>query len=206
MKEKSGRKKLLSYIGPVITGWCPYHEVQVNKKGMTIMDIITNSKIPKAPIGISKTLEYSHRQVGIVQLWAGILSIIIIVVTAVFCQEIIFLLLIPVIALVIAVLFFTTLTVEITSDRIEIMFGPIALFKRTVTFDNIKMYKLVKNPWYYGYGVRYIQNGTLYNISGPDALEITLNTGKRVQIGTDEPEKLMEVFENITKRSNMKSD
>ncbi len=170
------------------------------------MDIITNRKIPNSPTGISKTLEYSHRQVGTVQLWAGTLSLIIVMVTAYLSPEIFLMLLIPIGALAFGLLFFSTLTVVICSDSIQVKFGPIPLFKKNVAFDTISAYKLVKNPWYYGYGIRVIRRGTLYNISGPHALEITLHTGKRVQIGTDEPEKLAEVFKQVTSHYSLKSD
>jgi hypothetical protein len=207
MREKPGNTTLMNDAGPVIIGWCPHHETPVNKKkGTLIMDIITSSKIPDTPVDIYKTVEYSHRQVGIVQLWAGALSLFIILVTAYFIPEMILVLLIPIVALAFGILFFSVLTVEIHSDCIDALFGPIPLFKRSVAFDTISTYKLVKNPWYFGYGIRVIQNGTLYNIAGPHALEITLNTGKKVQIGTDEPEVLVDIFRQVTGHYSIKTN
>jgi hypothetical protein len=48
----------------------------------------------------------------------------------------------------------------------------------------------VKNPWYYGFGLRYTPHGWLYNVSGRHAVEVLLESGSKVRIGTDEPEKL----------------
>jgi hypothetical protein len=132
--------------------------------------------------------------------------VIVILVTAFFCQEILILLLIAIIALGIGLGFFLTLTVEITSHSIDVIFGPIPLLRRVIPFDMIKESKLVKYPWYYGYGIRWIPNGKLYNVSGSDALELTLITGKRVLIGTDDPERLAEVFGKITQNTNLRSD
>jgi hypothetical protein len=46
----------------------------------------------------------------------------------------------------------------------------------------------VRNPWYYGWGIRFISNGMVYNVSGFDAVEIALADGRRVRLGTDEPD------------------
>ncbi|PWR75864.1 hypothetical protein ACKUB1_18355 [Methanospirillum stamsii] len=197
MKENMNTT-IITDTDSVITGWCPNHDKPVNRKAeFSVMDVLTMGKNPEDPTGLTKNLEYSHEQVGIVQVWAGIISLNILLFTAYFCQDIILLLLIPILALIFGVAFFSTMTVIITTDAIKVQFGPVSVIKRTFPFEKIKAYSLVKNPWYYGYGVRWIPHGTLYNIAGPDALELTLHSGKRVQIGTDEPEKMIEVFENV---------
>jgi len=48
----------------------------------------------------------------------------------------------------------------------------------------------VKNPWYYGWGIRFTPHGWLYNVSGLHAVEIELKNGKKYRIGTDVPENL----------------
>jgi len=198
MKEKGKPQTIVAGTGSVITGWCPNHENPVHKMPVfSIMDVLTLGSKPKDPSGLSKNPQYSHMQVGVVQFWAGLIGLVIILIAAYFCQDIILILLVPIIALILSLGFFTTMTVKITTDSIQVLFGPITVIKRTFLFETVKSYKLVKNPWYYGYGIRWIPQGTLYNISGPDALELTLHTGKRVQIGTDEPEKMLEVFEKV---------
>jgi hypothetical protein len=44
-------------------------------------------------------------------------------------------------------------------------------------------------------GIRKIPGGWLYNISGADAVELTLKGGKRCRIGTDVPEELERAIE-----------
>lgn len=200
MKEKSENVSYIQETGSIVTGWCPYHTTPVIRKSVfPPMEFFNSRKSPEDPMKLTPNILYSHQQVGIVQLSAGIIGLIIILITAFFCQDIIMLLLIPIIALVLGIVFFSTMIVEITPNVLQVKFGPVSVIKRTFQFDKISSYKLVKNPWYYGYGVRWIPKGTLYNIAGPDALELTLLTGKRVQIGTDEPEKIFEAFEKVFK-------
>jgi hypothetical protein len=90
-------------------------------------------------------------------------------------------------ALVLAL--FGTLTVSVDTESIGIRFG-IGLIRRRVSRGDIRSCGLVRNSWYYGWGVRFVPGGTLYNASGLSAVELALANGKRLLIGTDEPEKL----------------
>jgi len=49
---------------------------------------------------------------------------------------------------------------------------------------------VVKNHWYYGWGIRLTPHGVLYNVSGFYAVELRLRTGKEFRIGTDVPQEL----------------
>ncbi len=49
----------------------------------------------------------------------------------------------------------------------------------------------MSNRWYYGWGIRLTPHGRLYNLSGLEAVEVQLNTGKKFRIGTDEPDALV---------------
>jgi len=203
MKEK-GKPSIITDADSVITGWCPNHDKPVHKKAaFSVMGLFNMRSKPEDPRGSIQNLEYSHMQVGVVQFWAGLIGLIIILITAYFFQDVILLLLIPIIALIIGIGFFSTMTVEIRSDAIKVLFGPVTVIKRTFSFETMKSYRLVKNPWYYGYGIRWIPQGTLYNIAGSDALEITLHSGKIIRIGTDEPDKMIEVFEKVTSHTGM---
>jgi len=54
---------------------------------------------------------------------------------------------------------------------------------------------MVKNHWYYGWGIHLTPHGWLYNISGFLAVEIQMKSGKKYRIGTDEPKKLIEAIQ-----------
>ena len=48
----------------------------------------------------------------------------------------------------------------------------------------------VRNSALYGWGLRWIPGGTLWNVWGRDAVEVGLVSGKRFRIGTDDAEAL----------------
>lgn len=79
---------------------------------------------------------------------------------------------------------FATLTVVIEEDVLEIRFGPGVIRKKFLLKD-IESCQIVKNPWYYGWGIRLTPHGWLYNVSGFYAVEIKIKTGKKYRIGTD---------------------
>ena len=58
-------------------------------------------------------------------------------------------------------------------------------FSGEIARAEIAAIKVCQNPWWYGWGIRWIRNGWLYNVSGREAIEITLTSGRRVRIGTD---------------------
>ena len=81
---------------------------------------------------------------------------------------------------------FTTLTTFVDEKYFQIKFG-YGIFKKKFLLDQITSVKAVKNPWYYGWGIKvifwpYIR---IYNVSGFDAVEIILKDGKIYRVGTD---------------------
>jgi hypothetical protein len=85
--------------------------------------------------------------------------------------------------------FFRDLTVEVDSS-VRFYFG-IGWFKKEFGLGSIVSAKITRNPWWYGWGIHYIFGvGWVYNIGGLDAVELVLTDGKRLRIGTDEPQVL----------------
>jgi len=84
---------------------------------------------------------------------------------------------------------FATLTVVIDEDVLEIRFGP-GVIRKKFPLKDIESCRVVKNPWYYGWGIRLTPHGWLYNVSGFHAVEIKMKTGKKYRIGTDVPNDL----------------
>lgn len=84
----------------------------------------------------------------------------------------------------IIVLLFYGMTTLIDNDKIVISFG-IGLIRKRVVIRDIKYAQPVQTPWYYGYGIRWIPNGWLFNVSGSDAVQINFKHHKRIiTIGT----------------------
>jgi len=95
---------------------------------------------------------------------------------------------------------FSSLTVVIGEEELEMRFGPGPIRKR-FKLNEIESCHVVKNPWYYGWGIRLTPHGMLFRVSGFDAVEIKLTTGKKFRIGTDVPQELEEAIRQaITSR------
>lgn len=86
---------------------------------------------------------------------------------------------------------FTSLKVSIDDSYLRIKFGYGIFFKK-FALNEIASVRSVKNHWYYGWGIRvwFWPPMWIYNISGFDAVEIVMKSGRIYRIGTDEPEKL----------------
>lgn len=79
---------------------------------------------------------------------------------------------------------FYGMTVIVNDTRIIIRFG-IGLFSKKIDLSNVRSVRVITYPVYYGYGIRIIPNGILYNVSGNNALEVRFrNKSSVIQIGT----------------------
>jgi hypothetical protein len=88
---------------------------------------------------------------------------------------------------------FCSLTVEIKEGMLEWRFGP-GLIRRRAALAEIRDVQVVRNPWYYGWGIHLTFQGWVYNVAGFGAVAATLASGKRFRIGSDEPVKLAEAI------------
>jgi hypothetical protein len=101
----------------------------------------------------------------------------------------------PLVVLMLIILFFLasfgTLEVIVDNQHLRIKFG-YGLIRKQFPLADIASAKRVKNHWYYGWGVRvwFWPYMWIYNVSGFDAVEIVMKSGKRYRIGTDQPEEL----------------
>lgn len=89
----------------------------------------------------------------------------------------------------ICAIFFSSLTIELSEGWLSWRFGPGWLGKR-VAIAEIKNVIVTKTRFLHGWGVHFTRNGWLYNVSGFDAVQITLKSGRSFLLGTDEPEQL----------------
>jgi hypothetical protein len=132
--------------------------------------------------------QYAHTQKGILIIIAILAAIVLI--SAIMIAAGINWITIAVLIILFAVLaLFSKLTVIIWQDKLEVRFGP-GLIRKYFKLEEIISCRIVKNPWYYGWGIRITPNGSLYNVSGFYAVEIALITGSKFRIGTDVPDEL----------------
>ena len=89
---------------------------------------------------------------------------------------------------------FSRLTVRVDDQMIKIQFG-VSIIRKSFPLKEIETYRVVKNPWYYGWGIRFTPRGWLFNVSGFSAIELEMKSGKRYRIGTDDPDNLAEALD-----------
>ena len=136
---------------------------------------------------------YNHKQIGhlIILIMLAVMIFIGVIFSVVGINWIV-----TVVALVYIVVIsslFYSLTVVIEEDRIEVRCG-IGLIRKRFKLNEIESCQIVKDPWYYGWGIRLTPHGWLYRVSGFNAVEIKFRNGKRFRIGTDVPQKLEEAI------------
>jgi hypothetical protein len=95
--------------------------------------------------------------------------------------------------LIILTWLFGSLTVEIDGEELRHYFGP-RFWKKTYLLQDIESVKQVRNSWIFGWGIRLTPHGWLYNVSGLDAVQIQLRSGRKFRIGTDDPQGLIGVL------------
>lgn len=88
---------------------------------------------------------------------------------------------------------FSTLTVIVQDGAMDVFFGP-GLIRRRIPLRRIRDVRVVRNPWYYGWGIRLTPTGWLWNVSGLDGVEVQFDDGHRFRIGSDEPNRLAEAL------------
>ena len=93
---------------------------------------------------------------------------------------------------------FHCLSVTVTADTVAIAFGP-GLIRRTIPLRSIRAVRVVRNPWWYGWGIRLTLRGWLWNVSGLDAVELEFDDGTRFRIGTEQPQRLKEAIQQATR-------
>ena len=135
---------------------------------------------------------YEHTQVGylIIVAMAAVMVLIGVVLANVGINWIAIAVLV---VIAVALVLFYSLTVVIREDELEVRFGP-GLIRKRFKLNEIESCQAVKNPWYYGWGIRLTPHGMLFRVSGVHAVQIKLRTGKKFRIGTDVPQELEEAI------------
>ena len=94
-------------------------------------------------------------------------------------------------------LLFGWLSVEVGDGRLRWAFG-IGLIRKSRELVEIETVEAVRNSWIWGWGIRLTPHGWLYNVSGLDAVEVRLKSGKKFRIGTDDPQGLVRAIQQAS--------
>lgn len=102
------------------------------------------------------------------------------------------------------VLFYGLKTV-VSNEMIVVSFG-IGLIRKRIALRDVKSVREVETPWYYGWGIRFIPGGMLYNISGTKGIELAFHDRKSIfRIGSADPHKLRLAIEQAMSNLPIKS-
>jgi hypothetical protein len=102
---------------------------------------------------------------------------------------------------ILALFWYARLETEIDERGVTVRFFPFLwkprFFAREDILDiQVRKYKPLQE--YGGWGLRYsLRSGRAYNVSGNNGIQIVLKNGKRVLIGTQDPEEVKRVIENL---------
>ena len=118
-----------------------------------------------------------------------------------------FIIIIITIPIAVSILFLMLkLETEVCSDGLHVRFFPLHLHFKKLSFDDIseyfsRTYKPILE--YGGWGIRcgFGKSGKAYNVKGNKGLQLVFKDGKRLLIGSQKPERLVEAINSIKQRS-----
>jgi hypothetical protein len=99
-------------------------------------------------------------------------------------------------------LLFYALHIKISNSRLEIRFG-IGLIKWTYTLDQISAATVVKNPWYYFWGIKSIRGGWFIAANPGTAVQLNFADGRIIRLGSFQPEALKKALDRNLQRAKL---
>jgi hypothetical protein len=139
--------------------------------------------------------KYRHSQVGYVIIYSlSAMALIVLLSSTAVSHFSSGLALAAILGAVVAV--FYRLTIEMDDVYLRAKFGP-GLTLRRIKLADIASCQPIRIRWTYGWGIHLTPYGWLYNVSGWDAVAITLHNGRRVSLGTDQPNELCEAIRRL---------
>ena len=139
---------------------------------------------------------YEHTQIGHTIIWIALAVAVFIAITGIFWRvDPGTSLIAEGIVLICAVLFWK-LTIKIENETLEWSFG-IGLIRKQASIVEIAASEPIQIRGC-GWGIRLTPYGWLYNVSGFDAVAITLRAGGKFALGTDDPQGLVDAIRRFS--------
>lgn len=88
---------------------------------------------------------------------------------------------------------FYQLTTIVSETTLTVRYG-VGLLAFRFPLSEITQIEERNVPWYAGYGIRWVGDAWLFNVSGRDAIEVTFASGRKVWVGTDDPDGLAAIL------------
>ena len=136
---------------------------------------------------------YQHKQIGTALLLVmGVVILFVSLIALDKNSEVIW----PLIIIVGLISFlFHSLNIKVNTSEINWSFGP-GFWKKSVKLEAVNSVRVINTKWYYGLGIRYIPSGWLYTVSGTKAIQLELKDGSKINLGTNDPDSLVEVIKS----------
>ena len=117
---------------------------------------------------------YQHRQSPI---WPRVMLLVLLLLALIFLIVGAMLALVFIPGILMCVVYYSSLMVEVDAQDVRLFFGR-GIIRRTIPRQKIAQAEQVRNSWWYGWGIRLTPHGWMWNISGLDAVELTIPTAK----------------------------
>jgi hypothetical protein len=140
-------------------------------------------------------MQYEHTQIGYFTICVLFGAAIFVAVTGILTSArggVLISAMIEVILLISAIVF-GKLTIKIDGDTLKACFA-MGLICKKVPLAEIAACEPIRIRWWYGWGIHLTPYGWLYNVSGLEAVVITLRDGRKFALGTDDPHDLVDAI------------
>jgi len=144
---------------------------------------------------------YKHRQIGTLILFTLGFGVVLTTTAIILVSAQPLVISLVLVILLLCIFLFWSLSVEVREDKLMVSFGPGVIRKR-FRIKDIRDARIVRNPWYYGWGIRLTPHGWLFNVSGFDAVELELRNNRKFRIGTDDPQQLLTAIRRVSQSSS----
>jgi len=138
-------------------------------------------------------MEYRHTQNSYTGILVGVGSLVLFVVILAAGDESVWTNVFAGAAIVLVVgvvLVFNRLTVVVDAGTMRVGFG-FGWPRKVIAVSDIVTAHKVRNKWYYGWGMRRVPGGWMYNVWGLDAVELDLSSGAKFRVGTNDASDLL---------------
>ena len=96
---------------------------------------------------------------------------------------------------------FYSFTIQIADGKLNFWFG-FGAGRKSFPIAEIRSVEIVKNPWYYLWGIKSIPGGWLYSIApGGRVIELLFKDNRVIQLGTNRPEEVKRSLDEAIGRS-----
>jgi hypothetical protein len=144
-------------------------------------------------------MRYEHSQIGYLTICVGFGAAVFVAVMGIIApadQSGLRLTAVIEVILICAILF-SKLTIKIDDEALRACFA-IGFICKKVRLAEIAVCEPIRIGWWYGWGIHLTPYGWLYNVSGLDAVAITLGNGRKFALGTDDPHGLVAAIRRST--------